>query len=348
VAGRDVFLAAETQCSTCHAVTRDGVRRGGDIGPELTAIATKYGRPELFDAILNPNAGIAFGFDTWSWEEASGRVVSGFLLAESDEQLVVKDTSGVRQVLDAQQVVSKRKHALSTMPEGLATGMSAQQLADLVAFLREDVSQPLRRGEPLALFDEDTQDEWAGGVWSLHGWTGYTGDGKARGSDAWSVRDGVLVCEGHPIGYLRTKDRFTNYELELEWRFDPERGAGNSGVLLRVNGEDEVWPRSIEAQLHSGNAGDLWNIGEFGMVADPARTSGRRTTRLAPSSEKPLGEWNHYRITMDRGRLEVAVNGVVQNTAAWCDEVPGFIALQSEGAPIQFRNVVITPLLRDG
>ena len=346
VHGRDVFLSKETQCATCHSVTRDGVRRGGDIGPELTSIASKYGAPELLDAILNPNAGITFGYETWSWEERSGRVVSGFLLAESKDQLVVKDTTGRRQVLDVHEVVGRRQHKLSTMPEGLALGMTAQDLADLLAFLREDVTQPLHRGTPLTLLGPGAGGSLTGDDVGLDGWSEQPGDAAPEDMRAWSVREGTLICEGQPIGYLRTRERFTNYELELEWRFDPELGAGNSGVLLRVTGEDKVWPKSIEAQLHAGNAGDLWNIDTFGMAADPSRTSGRRTTRRAPSSEKPLGEWNHYRITMDRGRLEVAVNGVVQNTAAWCDEVPGYIALQSEGAPIQFRNVVLTPLLR--
>ncbi|MDG2149654.1 MAG: DUF1080 domain-containing protein [Planctomycetota bacterium] len=342
VHGRDVFLSKETQCATCHAVTRDGVRRGGDLGPELTSIASKYGAPELLDAILNPNAGVAFGYETWSWEERSGRVVSGFLLAESEDQLVIKDTTGKRQVLDAGEVVGRRQHKLSTMPEGLALGMTAQDLADLLAFLREDVHEPLQRGAPLTLLGSGAD----GSLTGLEGWVEQPGGAVLEDMRAWSAGEGALLCEGQPIGYLRTRERFTNYELELEWRFDPELGAGNSGVLLRVIGEDKVWPKSIESQLHAGNAGDLWNIESFGMAADLSRTSGRRTTRRAPSSEKPLGEWNHSRITLDRGRLEVVVNGVVQNTATWCDEVPGYIALQSEGAPIQFRNVVLTPLLR--
>ncbi len=347
VRGRDVFLAPSTQCATCHAVTRDGVRRGGDIGPELTAIREKYARPELLDAILNPNAGIAFGYDTWSWENADGRVVTGFLLAEDAERLVVKDTRGVRQVLDATSVTAKRKHALSTMPEGLALGMSPQDLADLLAFLAEDPDAPLRRGEPIVLFDESTPEIWGRGAWGVEGWTMHTDETGVKAADAWSLRDGVLHCTGRPVGYLRTVERFTNFVLDLEWRFLPEVGAGNSGVLLRVIGEDEVWPRSVEVQLHSGNAGDLWNIGAFDVEVDPARTNGRRTTRLQPSSEKPLGAWNHATITVDRGRLEVVVNGVLQNTAAWAAEVPGHVALQSEGALIQFRDVVLTPLLRE-
>ena len=77
------------------------------------------------------------------------------------------------------------------------------------------------------------------------------------------------------------------------------------------------------------------------MDVDPARTDGRHTVKLLPSSEKPLGEWNTYRITLRDGDLTLEVNGQVQNRARWCEELPGSIALQSEGAPIEFRRVTV-------
>ena len=92
------------------------------------------------------------------------------------------------------------------------------------------------------------------------------------------------------------------------------------------------------------NAGDIWNIDRFPMEVDRERTSGRRTRKRLPTNELPLGGWNRYRITLFGGELTLEVNGVVQNTASWCDEVPGKICLQSEGAFIQFRNVRLTPL----
>jgi hypothetical protein len=186
-------------------------------------------------------------------------------------------------------------------------------------------------GEPVPLFDGR----------SLAGWTPFVpgGDGST-----WSVVDGEIRCSGSPAGYLATDGVYESYELTLEWRWDPAAGAGNSGVLLRVAEADQVWPRSIEAQLFSGNAGDIWNIGEVPMRSEPSRTSGRRTAKAQPSSEKPIGEWNRYRIVMDRGDLELWVNGVLQNTASECEVRPGRIALQSEGAPIAFRNIVVRPI----
>jgi len=304
------------------------------VGPELTAIRDKLDAAALLDAILNPSAGIAHGYDTWLIETTGGQLYTGFLLADGPS-VVLKDTRGERHVFDAQEIAERTQQTLSTMPAGAALDLAPGELADLVAFLRADPGAEPVLGEEVVLFDGS----------SLDAWTCHLPEGAAL-SDVWSIQDGVLACKGQPIGYLRTKERFDSFHLSLEWRFDPAKGAGNSGVLLRVVGEDKVWPRSIEAQLHSGNAGDIWNIDAFAMAADPARTDGRRTERAQPASEKPLGEWNRYDILLDGPRLELRVNGVLQNTADWCEELPGFIALQSEGAAIEFRDVRLRPILR--
>ena len=341
--GRELFLDhAETgraQCVTCHAFTLGETTVGGDIGPDLTAIGAKYDDVALLDAILNPSAGIAFGYDTWRIETADGLLYSGFLQADGPT-VVLKDTQGERHVFDADEIVARTKQTVSTMPEGAALGLTPQEIRDLVAFLRagpDTHDEGTRRlGEEVVLFDGTDLDAW----------TFHLNDPSVSLEDVWSIADGVLVCKGNPIGYLRTRDAFDSFELTLEWRFDPEKGAGNSGVLLRQNGPDKVWPRSIEAQLHSRNAGDIWNIGGFGMRADALRTSGRRTTRMQPSSEKPLGEWNRYRIVVDGPRLELYVNDVLQNAADWCEVRAGPICLQSEGAEIHFRDVRLRPILR--
>ncbi|MCH2144758.1 MAG: DUF1080 domain-containing protein [Phycisphaerales bacterium] len=174
---------------------------------------------------------------------------------------------------------------------------------------------------------------------NLDGWTAFFRDGSTDPAKAFFVEDGILKCKGQPIGYLKTKKKYDSFELIVEWRFDPEKGAGNSGVLMRMIGEDNVWPNSIEAQLHSRNAGDIWNIGDFEMTTDAKRTQGRRTIKAADTNEKPLGEWNRYRILMDGTDLVLEVNGLVQNVASDCKVVAGPICLQSEGAWIEFRKV---------
>jgi putative membrane-bound dehydrogenase-like protein len=329
-AGQGLFRGRGT-CAVCHRF--DGL--GGAIGPDLSVIRDKFGTRELIDAMLNPSAAIAFGYDSWTLHLEDGRVLAGSILADG-EQVVVRGLDGQRTVVPAAQISSRRKQTVSTMPQAHTLGLSAQDLADLAAFLDAEPEAEPRFGAAVPLFNGS----------DLSGWKTQLPAG-ADPSKVWSVTDGVLHCEGQPIGYLYTEAEYQDFELTLEWRFDPAAGAGNSGVLLRVQEPHKVWPRSIEAQLHSRNAGDIWNIDAVNMVIDADRTNGRRTVKMLPSNEKPLGEWNHYRIRVVGGDLELEVNGEVQNTATWVEIMAGPIALQSEGAVIEFRNIVLRPVLAD-
>ena len=183
----------------------------------------------------------------------------------------------------------------------------------------------------------------------LAGWKAFVPDLAKDGKDqlsVWSVKDGVLQCAGRPIGYIQTEAMYDNFILELNWRFDPAKGEGNSGVLLRTIGDDTVWPKSMEAQLHSKNAGDFWNIGEYKATVDPKRTDGRHTVKLRETNEKPLGEWNHYRIVVNQGTIELWVNGLLQNIATNVEVNKGRIALQSEGAYIEFKDILLRPIVQ--
>ncbi|MBM4107772.1 MAG: DUF1080 domain-containing protein [Phycisphaerae bacterium] len=182
----------------------------------------------------------------------------------------------------------------------------------------------------------------------LSGWVAVVPEAEKAGiapESVWSVEGGVLVCKGTPAGYIKTAGSYTNFVLRLEWRFNPvTRKAGNSGVLLRMMGPDKVWPRSIEAQLHSGNAGDFWNIDEFAMKTEAGRTRGRNTKKTHAGAERPVGEWNEYEIVVNGGDVVLRVNGEEVNRAWEAEAIAGSIGLQSEGAEIHFRNIRIVPL----
>ena len=194
----------------------------------------------------------------------------------------------------------------------------------------------------------------------LAGWSHFLADPKVPVADVWSVRDGVLVCKGEPTGYLYTDAEYTSFRLVVEWRWAPGAAARlgrtpNSGVLLRVNGEPKVIPRAIEAQLRSGDAGDLYGFWGMTIDGDPAR---RREKKGDPmlgdmvgfvkieAAEKPEGEWNVYDITVDGPSIVVLVNGKTVNEAKGATAVPGRIGLQSEGGEIHFRKVELTPIVR--
>jgi hypothetical protein len=177
------------------------------------------------------------------------------------------------------------------------------------------------------------------------GWKLFLADQAADVTKTWSAKNGVLRCEGKPRGYMRTLTAYGDYHLHVEWRFPAK--PGNNGVLLHTSGADTVWPKSLEAQLHSGNAGDFWVIGGVETAEHAAggkRVRGRRTIKLKESSEKPVGQWNAYDIICKDDWIVVIVNGVLQNVATKCSEKGGAISLQSEGAVIEYRNIYIEPV----
>ncbi len=181
----------------------------------------------------------------------------------------------------------------------------------------------------------------------LSGWTYQLADSSAKMGQVWSVKDGVLICQGRPAGYIRTEKEYNDYVLTLEWRWPPGTRGGNNGVLVHASSPRAIgiWPKSIEVQLKAGHAGDLWIIGTGLDVENAAdRRQGRRHLNLTDDSEKPIGQWNHLEVTCRADEIAVKVNGVLVNHATNCSVTKGAICLQSEGAPIEFRNIQLTPL----
>lgn len=176
---------------------------------------------------------------------------------------------------------------------------------------------------------------------NLDNWKLFIPDENADVTKTWQVKDGLVCCTGEPAGYMRTKKKYTGYVLRVEWRW-PE-GGGNNGVLLHIQDKDEVWPKSIEAQLQSGHAGDFWVIGgtDFNEHTDPTN---RRVPKQHQSTENKIGEWNEYKIVCEADSIRVYVNGILQNTATGCTVTEGYIGLQSEGTPIEFRKVTVEPV----
>lgn len=162
----------------------------------------------------------------------------------------------------------------------------------------------------------------------------------------WSVKDGVVHCTGVPTGYMRTEQAFSNYKLHLEWRWPEE--AGNSGVLLHIQDEDKVWPSCMEAQLKADNAGDFVIMGPGSITVNGEKKVNEerffRIPKKVDGVEKPLGEWNSYDIVCKDGSISLTVNGVLQNEGTDSFVTSGFIGLQSEGKPIEFRNITLEEL----
>jgi hypothetical protein len=186
----------------------------------------------------------------------------------------------------------------------------------------------------------------------LTGWEYFLVEPGVQMKDVWSVRDGLLVCKGEPMGYLATKRKFKNFKLVVEWRWAPGQEPGNSGVLMRITGKPQALPKCAEAQLKSGSAGDIYGFHGFQVKGDAARSrtaEGELFGQLLGVSkikgnEKEPGQWNKYEITLKDGDLTLLVNGEKVNEATGLDVVMGKIGLQSEGGEIHFRTVQLYPL----
>jgi putative heme-binding domain-containing protein len=134
--GRELFVSEHAGCARCHRHDAHGSGSGGDVGPALTMIAAKYDRAALLDALLRPSAAISFGYEPWIVSTRSGDVLSGFLLADGDP-VILKEATGLRRTIPAAEIASKRRSKLSLMPDNVATGLTAQEIADLIEFLAQ-------------------------------------------------------------------------------------------------------------------------------------------------------------------------------------------------------------------
>lgn len=173
------------------------------------------------------------------------------------------------------------------------------------------------------------------------------------------VVNGLLVVDGEPRGHLISDAVYRNYRLAVEYRFTGT--AGNAGVLIHSSTPRALYtmfPKSIEVQMESGNAGDFWCIVEDITVPDMVRRrgprsewgitegKGRRIRHLVDGREKPLGEWNRIVVEAVGRTITVWVNGTLVNRGTNATADRGQIAIQSEGAPVEIRTVELTPIRR--
>ena len=201
------------------------------------------------------------------------------------------------------------------------------------ALWAEEETAPAKPAEPqkIRLFNGE----------NFEGWDFYLEEEGADPAATWQVRDGVIHCTGVPKGYMRTQKAYDNYRLTFQWRW-PE-SAGNSGALLHISGEDKIWPKCIEAQLKSENAGDFWLM-EGTSCAQRAAPDNNHIVKNQAHNEKPLTHWNTMKVECRGDRIRVWVNGLLQNKATQCTVSSGRLAFQSEGAPIEFRSMTLEPL----
>jgi len=178
--------------------------------------------------------------------------------------------------------------------------------------------------------------------------------------DTWSVKDGLLVCKGKPIGVMRSDREYENFVLHVEWRhMEP---GGNSGVFVwsdAVPGEKNRLPNGVEVQMleldwvklnkmQDGSEpplayvhGELFGVG--GVVTLPDNPRGPRSKSIENRC-LPRGEWNTYDVVAVDGTIKLSVNGKFVNGLSKSTKKKGYLCLESEGAEIHFRNIKLMEL----
>ena len=130
--GRRLFADLKgLACIKCHAVGKEG----GNVGPELSSIGSKYPRDELIAAVLNPSAKISSGYEPEALALADGRVVTGIVRNETKDAVEIQDADAKLVKVAKDDIDARKRSDVSLMPTGLAQGIGTRDFADLVAYL---------------------------------------------------------------------------------------------------------------------------------------------------------------------------------------------------------------------
>jgi hypothetical protein len=202
------------------------------------------------------------------------------------------------------------------------------------------------------------------------GWRALTADDFADvngAPDTWVWNGDLLHSTGNPIGVRRTRQMFTNFELVIEWRH--LESGGNSGVFawvpevalknlppgklpefgIEVQMLDHGFAEKYEKQ--SGRKGDWFTTnGDIfavgGSKLRPFPPTSPNGSRSFPRKQlsKGVGQWNHYYVRAINGEIRLWVNGEEVSGGNGADPRTGYLCLEAEGAPIDFRNIRIREL----
>lgn len=205
------------------------------------------------------------------------------------------------------------------------------------------------------------------------GWVGLSEADFAKvnsADDTWTFKDGTIYCTGKPVSVMRTVKRYENFEMVVEWRH--RKFGGNSGVFVWTTDESIErltkagkggLPHGIEVQVldtgyeenyvkrHKKPAdwftshGDVFPVGVSKMTPFPP-VSPKKDGRSFPTKHlsNDVNEWNHYYIRAINGEVRLWVNGEEVSGGTGCEPSKGYLCLESEGSPVEFRGLSIREL----
>lgn len=349
-------LAAK--CYICHKIDGQGVA----FGPELTGWGGERTIEAIIEEIVHPDARLAHGYDRPVRLTSGDHVMEGLMTNYSWHagSLKLKIMGGGTKKINFRSSgaeVQPLKESL--MPSASEMGLSDQDVRDIAEFLKSLGSRPVPVAAPAGNAKSPPDGTTAG-------WEILTSEDFANVNchdDTWRWQGGHAFCTGTPTGVIRYREPLVNFEFLCEW-MHKEKG-GNSGVFVWATpssiaslaaGQGSL-PHGIEVQvLDLGYAevytkqynkpadwftshGDVFPVGPVEMRPfPPVAPDGRRSF---PSKETTKGtnEWNHYYVRAVDGEVRLWVNGEEVSGGDGISPAFGFLCLESEGAPVEFRNL---------
>lgn len=185
--------------------------------------------------------------------------------------------------------------------------------------------------------------------------------------DTWTWKNGGVQCTGKPIGVTRSVKPYTNFELVAQWQHFSV--GGNSGIFvwtdeaaLKDLPKGKLPPGGIEVQVldhgytqqfekSSGKKadwfttdGDVFPVGTADMKPFPPVAPDGKRSFPRKNLSHGVGEWNHYYVRAINGEIRLWVNGEEVSGGSDCEPRTGYLCLESEGAPIEFKDIRIREL----
>jgi mono/diheme cytochrome c family protein len=244
----------------------------------------------------------------------------------------------------------------TSMPLVDGGALSTEAYADIAAYLLRERGLPAGKEEltpdPETLMGYTIPEKGFTALFNGRDFTGWgfllgsnctprpAGCGQTEPGTTFKVEKGAIVCSGTPIGYMYPPKKYLNFDLRLEYRFEPYPGMqsddqffGNSGYLIFMK-EHRVFPEMIEVQG--------MNLEILDIRASKKSTVYTVDTEARKRAVHPVGQWNTVEIVSKDGQVWNYLNGVLVSQVTHHEYTePGYIGLQSEGAKIYWRNIRI-------
>src|SRR3954471_20121713 len=185
--------------------------------------------------------------------------------------------------------------------------------------------------------------------------------------NTWSWNDGVVHCTGKPTGVARSTKEYTNFELVAQWQH--LQSGGNSGIFvwapkdaltglkpgslpktgIEVQALDHGYVEQFEKSTGKKpdwftTNGDVFPVEKSKMKPFPPVAPDGRRSFPRKNLSKGVGQWNHYYVRAINGEIRLWVNGEEVSGGTDIQPRSGYLCLESEGAPVEFKELRIRTL----